>query len=171
VTTGTKDAMRWAVAALGAVATLPGCDLFGSEPEAPPEVASPYEDDADAAAEIDAAVAAARADGKRVLLVFGGNWCVWCRRLEHVLRNHAEVRTALADGFHVVHVSTGGRRSGHNRALSERYGDPIQHGLPVLVVLDGSGRVVMTQETGSLEEGNRHDPERILQFLRRARQG
>src|SRR5687768_10262573 len=69
---GDTAAMRWAAPVLCGVGMVAGCDQFGeSEPEdAPPEVAQPYNDDADAAAEVDAAVAAAGADGKRVLLVF-----------------------------------------------------------------------------------------------------
>lgn len=137
----------------------------------PPEVERPYEEGVAAQAEIDAAVARADAEGKRVLLIFGGNWCVWCRRLEHVLRNEPRVVAALRDGWHVVHVDTGARRSGVNADVVARYGDPVQHGLPVLVVLDGDGTLVHTQETGSLEIGDRHDPERVLAFLNRYREG
>lgn len=135
----------------------------------PPEVARPYEEGADAQARIDAAVASARADGKRVLLMFGANWCVWCRRLAWVFQNEPRVSAALAEGWHVVHVDTGTRGSGTNRAVIDRYGDPVQHGLPCLVVLDGEGALVHTQETGSLESGDRHDPERVLAFLTRFR--
>lgn len=66
-------------------------------------------------------------------------------------------------------MNTGARRSGTHAAINQRYGDPMQHGLPVLVVLDGQGRRVITQETGSLEIGDRHDPAKVLEFLRRAR--
>lgn len=135
----------------------------------PPEIARPYEDGADAQAEVDAAVARAGADGKRVLLMFGANWCVWCRRLAWVFENEPSVRAALAEGWHVVHVDTGTRSAPANAALVARYGDPLQHGLPCLVVLDGSGELVHTQETGSLERGDRHDPARVLAFLSRFR--
>lgn len=132
----------------------------------PPEVARPYDDEADAEADIAAAVA--RAGSGRVLLVFGANWCVWCRRLEHVLQNDAAVGSAL-EGFEVVHVSTGDRRSGHQEELNTRYGNPMENGLPVIVVLDGQGEMVTTQETGSLETGDRHDPAKVVEFLNRVR--
>ncbi len=135
----------------------------------PPEVARPYEEGVDAQARIDAAVASARADGTRVLLMFGANWCVWCRRLAWVFENEPRVSAALAEGWHVVHVDTGTRGSGTNRAVIDRYGDPVRHGLPCLVVLDAEGTLVHTQETGSLESGDRHDPERVLAFLTRFR--
>lgn len=66
------------------VSLLAGCSGWGSSDAPsgpPPEVARPYDETADAEQEIAAAVAAARGDGKRVLLVFGANWCSWCRRL------------------------------------------------------------------------------------------
>jgi thiol:disulfide interchange protein len=129
----------------------------------PPEIARPYEEG------VDAAVSRAHADGKRVLLMFGANWCVWCRRLSWVFENEPSVRAALADGWHVVHVDTGTRGSPTNAALVQRYGNPLQHGLPCLVVLDGAGQLVHTQETGSLESGDRHDPARVLAFLTRFR--
>jgi hypothetical protein len=135
----------------------------------PPEVARPYDESANAQQEIARAVVAARGDGKRVLLIFGANWCSWCRRLEHTLQNHPAVNAALRDGFHVVHVNTGGRGSGANAQVNDHYGNPMANGLPVIVVLDGTGRVLMTQETGALEEGDRHDPAKLIDFLRRAR--
>lgn len=140
------------------------------EPEGPPpEVATPYDEAADAARDIERALAAVRGTDERVLLVFGANWCNWCRRLEHVLRHHPDVSAALEAGFEVVHVDTGARGSGRNAAVNERYGNPTQHGLPVLVVLDAAGEMLLTQETGSLEEGDRHDPAKVLAFLERAR--
>jgi thioredoxin-related protein len=155
----------------------PAAEPVPSEPAAvapsgpPPEVARPYEDGADAAPLIEAALTRARAENKRVLLMFGANWCIWCRRLDYVLQNDPSVSAALREGWHVVHVDVGTRGSGTNTATIERYGNPVQHGLPCLVVLDAQGQLVHTQETGSLEQGDRHDPARVLAFLNRYRAG
>jgi thiol:disulfide interchange protein len=135
--------------------------------DAPPEVSRPYDEGADAQAQIDAAVVRARRENKHVLLVFGANWCPWCRRLEWVLRNEPNISGAIARGWRVVHVDVGPRRSHRNRAIVERYGNPMQHGLPCLVVLDGQGNLQVVQETSSLENGDRHDPARVLAFLQR----
>jgi len=134
---------------------------------APPEVARPYDEGADAQAQIDAALASAQADHRRVLLVFGANWCPWCRRLEYVLRNDPGVTSALARGYHLVHVDVGPRESSTNRDVARRYGDPLANGLPCLVVLDPDGSVVHVQETGALEDGDHHDPARVVAFLDR----
>lgn len=134
-----------------------------------PEIERPYEEGVDAQAQIDRAVAAARADNKRVLLIFGANWCVWCRRLDYVFQNDAPVASELSSRYHLVHVDVGARESDTNRAVAARYGDPIRQGLPCLVVLDADGSVAHVQETGSLEQGDRHDPARVLAFLERWR--
>lgn len=133
----------------------------------PPEIARPYDERADAASEIASALRVARREDKRVLLVFGANWCVWCRRLAHTLEHDARVSAALSRSFVVVHVDTGSRGSGKSAAIDARYGHPTRLGLPAIVVLDGAGSIVTTQETGALERGDRHDPQAILAFLAR----
>jgi thiol:disulfide interchange protein len=137
--------------------------------EAAPEIAHPYDESADAAAQIEQNVAMGRADRKHVLLVFGANWCPWCRRLEHTLTQNAEIAAELARSYHVVHVDTGARGAGKNAAIAARYGEPTRLGLPVLVVLTPDGLLKETQETGALEAGDRHDPAKVLEFLVRAR--
>jgi thiol:disulfide interchange protein len=132
-----------------------------------PEVARPYDEHADATAEIDGAVRVAHRQNKRVLLVFGANWCVWCRRLAYTLEHDPQVVAALAHSFVVVHVDTGARGSGRAAQLDARYGHPTQAGLPAIAVLDGDGHLVTTQDTGALERGDRHDPQAILAFLSR----
>ena len=63
-----------------------------------------------------------------------------------------------------VNTRRGGAR---NAAVNKKYGDPVRHGLPVLLVLNDEGRILTTQETGALEKGAAHDPAKILAFLGR----
>ena len=64
----------------------------------------------------------------------------------------------------LVDVNT---RSGVNRNadLNAKYGNPIEHGIPMLVVLDSSGRQLTTKDSGDLEEGDSHSPAKITAFL------
>src|SRR5438876_11702722 len=55
----------------------------------------------------------------------------------------------------------------HNAEINRRYGNPTRHGLPVLVVLDSDGKQLTTQDTGQLEEGDHHDPAKVLAFLKK----
>ena len=125
-----------------------------------------YPVEADAQADITAALATAKSANKRVLLKFGANWCVWCHRLSDTLHHETSVAQNLEDNYVLVAVDVN-TRNGTNRNADTiaKYGNPTQHGLPVLVVLDADGQILTTQETGALEEGAAHSPAKIIVFL------
>lgn len=142
-------------------AALPAAEY----PQMGPDI---YDTQADAAADIETALARAKAENKRVLLDFGANWCVWCHRLHTLFTTNEAVAARLAADYVVVMVDMNARGGkSRNTATNERYGNPIQHGLPVLVVLDAAGNLLTTQETGALENGPAHDPAKVLAFLQR----
>jgi len=53
-----------------------------------------------------------------------------------------------------------------NLDLAASWGADPKKGVPLLVVLDGNGKAVKVQETGSLEAGKGHDPAKVLAFLK-----
>lgn len=117
----------------------------------------------DAAADVAQAVAMAKADGKRVIVDVGGEWCSWCHILDRFIASHAEVR-ALIDARYVwvkVNVSKDNR----NRAFLARW--PRIEGYPHLFVLDAGGRLVHSQDTGVLESGKGYDEARFVAMLRK----
>lgn len=117
----------------------------------------------DAAMDIRNAVAEAGASGKRVLLEVGGEWCVWCRRLDTLFATHPaleEYRDA-----HYVTVKVNWSRENKNEEVLSRY--PKVAGYPHLFVLEKDGTLIQSQNTGELEKGKGHDPEKVMAFLRR----
>lgn len=125
------------------------------------ETPRPYEE-GDAHARVAEAVRASARDHRTVLVVFGGNWCVWCRRLDFELTHDPVLSPLVGDHFRVVHVD-----SRSNRPLDEEWGHPTGHGVPVIVVLDAHGQPTFTQDTGLLELGDGHSRTRVEAFLRR----
>ena len=91
----------------------------------------------------------------------------WCHRLSATLHENKPVAQELADNFILVLVDVNHRNGkSRNDAVNEKYGNPVQFGLPVLLVLDENGRLLTTQETGALEDGGKaHDPAKVLAFL------
>ena len=134
-----------------------------------PEQEGPYDPRANARAEIAKAIDRAQQDNKHILLVFGANWCPWCRALHHLFESNSEVRDYLNKYYEVVLVDVG--RGDKNLDLDSLYAHPIKLGLPALVVLNEKGELLRVQETGSLErkdtEEKGHDPRRVLAFLKK----
>jgi thiol:disulfide interchange protein len=151
--------------ALSALALLPAAGLR-ADPEYPKTGPDVYDVHADGSAQIATAVATAAVVNKRVILVFGANWCIECHRLSATFKNDAGVAKALEAGFIVVKIDVNQRHgTDRNEAVVERYGNPIAHGVPVLVVLDSDGKLLTTKDSGEWEEGEGHRPAKILAFL------
>lgn len=122
-----------------------------------------YDETADGEKQIADALAEAKAADKRVLLQFGANWCGWCHKLHKLFDADPTIAEVLKRDYVVVLIDV---NKGHNKAVDEKYGRPTTHGLPVIVILDAEGKKLVTQDTGQLEIGSKHDPEKVLGFLR-----
>ncbi len=134
----------------------------GDVPAERGETPRPYHEGEDGHGPVARAVRQSRGDHRTVVVMFGGNWCIWCRRLDYSLTHDAVLAPIVQQSFRFVHVD-----SRANRALDEELGHPTSHGVPVLVVLDESGHPVFTQDTGLLELGEGHSRTRVEAFLRR----
>jgi thioredoxin-related protein len=113
--------------------------------------------------EIAAALRSAAASHKRVLVVFGGNWCFDCHVLDEAFHS-AEIAPTLTKSFVVVHVDIG--QMDRNLDVARRYDVPIDRGVPALAVLDSNGRLLFSQKRGEFEAARSMAPEDILAFLR-----
>jgi len=120
-----------------------------------------YDSNADARADIAAAVERAAKENKHVLIQWGANWCGWCHKLHDFFAEDETAMTLLDAGYVMVLVDTD-----VNKALLEEMAvEP--RGIPYLTVLDGAGKKLVDQETGALETGSRHDPDKVNPFLKK----
>jgi thioredoxin-related protein len=142
-------------------------DTTADKAKAKPERPKLYDTEADGNKQIDDALKLAKAKNKRVLLKFGANWCGWCHKLSKCFKTEPEVSKVLKENYVLVLIDVDAKEGEerHNADVIERYGNPTKHGLPVLVVLDADGKQLTTQDTDLLEEGDHHDPEKVLEFL------
>lgn len=131
----------------------------------PKKVREPiYDEAADAEQLVARALAVAARDNKRVLLMYGGNWCGWCYKLDDVFRTDPAVRRVMRDEYELVHVDIG--RGDKHVELSARFGsDHRAHGYPYLTVVGADGTTVTHKDTAELEDGPNHDPAKVLEFL------
>lgn len=118
-----------------------------------------YDPNADAAAQISAAIAQAKKDNKHILIVYGGNWCGWCYKLHDCFNQNADIKKLLRDDYELVMVDIN-----TNKDLPKRF-NTKPDGYPYLTVLDTEGKVLINQSTVPLEEGRAHDPKKVYEFL------
>ncbi len=151
-------------ALLAAGCLLTGPLLGADDPPQKKEKPKIYDESADARADIAAAVAVAKKDHQRVLVMWGGNWCGWCHLLDGVLESDRTLSRTMLYEYKLVHVDIG--KFDKNMDLAAELGaDPKKHGAPFLTVIDGDGKAIANQETSSLEEGDHHDPAKVKAFL------
>jgi len=124
-----------------------------------------YPKDADAHAEIKTALAKAAKLRKRVLLVFGGNWCYDCHVLDSAF-HQPDIKPLVEKNFEVVHIDIGedGKKNGD---LVEQYKIPLDKGVPALAVLDSDGKLLYSQQNGEWESARSMDPDDIIAFLKK----
>ena len=130
-----------------------------------PKAARPkiYDETADGAKQIASALALAKRENKRVLLQFGANWCGWCHKLHKLFETDKAIAKTLKADYVVVMIDV---NEGHNKDTDTKYGHPTRFGLPAIVILDADGKQLTTKDTGTLEEGDHHKPEKVLAFLK-----
>ncbi len=121
-----------------------------------------YPANADADKEIAEAVDSAAVSHKRVLVVFGGNWCFDCHVLDEAFHS-PEIAPTLNNSFLVVHVDIG--KMDKNLAIAKKYDVPLDRGVPAIAVLDSEGKLLFSQKRGEFEAARSMAPEDILAFL------
>ena len=121
-----------------------------------------YPDPADAKADIAAALKAAATTHKRVIIDFGGNWCGDCQVLDIYFHN-AENRPILESNYVLVHVNIG--HMDENVDIAQRYGVPLDRGVPALAVLSDRGKLLYSQKSGEFEAMRRMQASSVTSFL------
>jgi thioredoxin-related protein len=95
--------------------------------------------------------------------MFGGDWCGWCHKLHSLFQEDRAIRKLLYNEYELVMIDTEAPNAAEY--LEEASKEVGSVGYPFLAVLDADGKILKGQRTGPLEEGNHHDPKKVLDFL------
>jgi thioredoxin-related protein len=135
----------------------------GPKPLAKPtEKRDIYPASVDAKAEIAEALANAAKTHRRVILVFGGNWCYDCHALDAAFHS-PEIEPTLNKNFVVVHVNIG--EFDKNLDIADKYEVPLKKGVPASAVLESDGKLLFSQKHGEFEAARSMASEDVLVFL------
>ena len=126
-----------------------------------------YDESVDQMAQIDKAIAKADKEGKFVICQVGGNWCRWCLMFADFMSKDSEIMEVVDKNFVYIHVNYNPRERADQKAkaMLKRLGNPGRFGYPVFVVLDEDGKVIHTQDSSFLEEGNGYNKTKVMRFF------
>ena len=146
----------------GALA-LPALLLATAAPS--PAADRPYDETADAKAQVRQGLAEAAGAHVPLLLVFGANWCKDCRALDEAMKSG---RTAqlMASRFRVVKIDVG--NFDRNQDLVDAYGKPTQKGIPAAVLVTPDNQVLYATRGGELADARHMSETGIFDFFDRA---
>jgi thioredoxin-related protein len=120
-----------------------------------------YDPARDPAKDLDALVQQTKQDGRRILLVVGGEWCGWCHTLERYLKENAEIGGLWSK--HYASLKVNYSTENKNEAFLKRY--PHIPGYPHIYVLEKDGTFLHSQGTAELETGPSYSAEKMRAFL------
>jgi len=125
-----------------------------------------YNPDADARADIAAALKQAKSENKHVLLQIGGNWCPWCVKLHSLEASDHEIDSLMNADYVRILVNIPREKEKRDYELLAELDNPQRFGFPVLVVLNREGKRIHTQDSWYLEQDKDYNREKVVQFFK-----
>ena len=115
---------------------------------------NPFED-------LKSAVGVATESNKRIILDVGGEWCIWCHRIDAFMHSTEEIKTLLEENYVVVKVNFS--KENKNEKFLSQY--TSIEGYPHFFVLESDGKLLHSQNTGELEKEKDYDKDKFIAFL------
>ena len=123
----------------------------------------PYDETANADAQVAAAFARAQKSHKRVLIDLGGNWCVDCIVLANFLKL-PEMQRFMAAHYEVVTVDVG--RFNRNLQIPARFGVTKKlEGVPALLIATPDGKLVNGKDVFATASASEMTPKSVADYL------
>ncbi len=113
------------------------------------------------------AVVEAQKSNRRIILDVGGDWCIWCHRIDNFIDSNKDVSSQLHNHFIVVKVNFSPENK--NEKFLSNY--PKIPGYPHFFVLSEKGKLIHSQDSGKLEKGKGYSKEKFIAFLKKWSQG
>jgi len=154
-------ALVLATAVPASAATAPHVSIASLKDLTVPD--APYDEKANADAQVDAAIARAKKNGKRVLIDLGGNWCADCRIMAGLMEL-PEMERFLNAHYEMVSVDVG--RFNRNLQIPARYGITQRlEGVPAFLVVTTHGKLVNAGRVSAIQDARHMTPQALADWL------
>lgn len=111
--------------------------------------------------DLQAAIAVAAKENKRIVLDVGGEWCGWCIHMDKFIAANANLKKLRDENF--VWVKINMSEENENKGFLSKY--PEISGYPHLFVLEKDGALLKSKDTSELEEGKTYNLQKFKDFL------
>jgi thioredoxin 1 len=123
---------------------------------------APYNEAADAKADVAVALKTAGAEKKLTLVVFGANWCGDCKMLDAEMKK-GDLAKLVGEKYVVVKVDVG--RFVKNLDVAEQTGTVLKKGIPAIAILKPDGKPVYQTNGGELADARKMGGAGITKFF------
>jgi thioredoxin-related protein len=123
-----------------------------------------YDPSLDGMKQLKEAIASAKISGKYLLVQYGGNWCPWCIKFDGFCKSDPDISKLISDNY--IWVKLNYSSENKNATANEFLENPKRFGFPVLIIVNGKGKVLHIQDSGLLEEGQGYNKEKVTGFLK-----
>ncbi|MDB6062542.1 MAG: thioredoxin family protein [Verrucomicrobiaceae bacterium] len=125
----------------------------------------PFDENANAKADIQQTLLNAQTAKLPVLIIFGANWCPDCRALDASIKTEKNAEL-IAKTFRIVKVDIG--NFDRNLDIAAAYGDPQKNGIPAAVIVSPNNDVLYTSRRGDISSARRMSDTAIYEYFRDA---
>ena len=109
------------------------------------------------------AIAEATRTKKRILMVVGGDWCVYCGMLDNAFEKHQQLRKARDESYVTLKINYS--KENPNAVFLSKY--PKIPEYPHFFVLDSKGTLLHSEPTHRFEHGKTYNAGKIDSFLKK----
>ena len=126
--------------------------------------ARPFGDPDRAGRDVADAMARAKTNGHRVILVFGANWCHDSRALAGWFAS-PRFAAMLAPRYEIVWIDVG--QKDHNLDLARRFGLDGIKGTPTVLMLDSAGKALNLKDAPRWHDASTRSEDKIYRYFAR----
>lgn len=113
--------------------------------------------------DLEEAIKETKSSSKRIILDVGGEWCIWCHRIDDFIEKNKDIKNFLNDNFIIVKINFS--KENENEEFLSKY--PEIPGYPHFFVLETNGELLHSQGTGELEQEKSYSHKKMMNFLKK----
>ncbi len=132
-----------------------------SKPETNTSLPDKYYPERNSSQDLQLALKIATESGKRILLKVGGEWCIWCHRLDDFIHENKELESAWKRHFVTLKINYSPENK--NEDFLAKY--PKIKGYPHIFILESNGSFLHSQNTGEFEFEKGYGMDKIMAFV------